>query len=72
MPKDRASDIYRIVKGKLIDDFYRGIVGASQSLGELSARRHFDLASQSLDHISERPDLIFGVRAGDQYIGGMP
>jgi hypothetical protein len=66
VPKDRAGDIDRIVKGKLIDDFDRGIVDASQPLGELGASRDFNLAGQPSDHLSEGPNLIFGVRAGDQ------
>jgi len=63
MPKDWAGDIDRIVKGKFIDDIDRSIVSASQSLGKLDARRHFNLVGQSFDHFSKRPDLIFSIPA---------
>ncbi len=63
MLKDRARNINRIVKGKLIDDIDGGIVGMGKPLGELGSGRHLNFVRQSPDHLTENPDLIFGVAA---------
>ena len=61
MPKHRARNIDRIIKGEFFDDVDRRIVGVSQSLGKLGSGRHFNFVRQSPDHLTETPDLIFSV-----------
>ena len=72
MLKHRASNIDGIVKGELLDDADRGIVGPDQSFGKLRPGGHFNPVCQSPDDLAENPNLVLGIVTCYQQIGGMP
>src|SRR6516165_3450944 len=68
----RSSDIDRIIERKVHDHPEGRVAGMSQSPGELGAGRLLDFIRKASDHLAEDPDLIFGVTALYQQIGGVP
>src|SRR5579863_5689337 len=72
LPEHRAGDVDRIVKSELVDDLDRRVVAGSELVCEPHARRDFDIFGKPSDDFAKGPDLILGIAAGNQDIGGVP
>ena len=72
VPENGSRHLDGIIGGQSPDDIGRRLVAASELGGKPGAGGRFDLLGEAADDLSESPDFVFRVGAGDQDVGRMP